>query len=107
VTGSVFLAHGEPEAVEGLRTRLETAGFAPAQLKAPQIDDVYRLVPEGAEIVEGGDHRIAPGRAATLDWHNDRADLMIALNRALEAAPDDAAREAIIARLKAMIAGKG
>jgi metallo-beta-lactamase family protein len=107
VTGSVFLAHGEPEAVEGLRTRLETAGFAPAQLKAPQIDDVFRLIPEGAEVVEGGGHRIAPGRAAKLDWHNDRADLMIALNRALEAAPDDAAREAIIARLKAMIAGKG
>ncbi|MFY8139459.1 MAG: MBL fold metallo-hydrolase, partial [Caulobacter sp.] len=102
-----FLAHGEPEAVEGLRTRLETAGVPPAQLKSPQIDDVYSLAAEGAEVVEGGGHRIAPGRAAKLDWHNDRAALMIAINRALEAAPDDSARETIIARLQAMLAGKG
>jgi metallo-beta-lactamase family protein len=107
VAGSVFLAHGEPEAVEGLRTRLETAGFMPAQLKAPQIDDVYSLAADGAQVVEGGGHRIAPGRAAKLDWHNDRAALLIALNRTLEAAPDDAAREAIIARLQGMLAGEG
>jgi metallo-beta-lactamase family protein len=103
VAGSVFLAHGEPDAVEGLRTRLETAGFGPTQMKAPQIDDVYSLFSQGAEIVEGVDHRIGAGRAAKLDWHNDRASLMIALNQALDVAPDDAAREAIIAKLQAAL----
>ena len=107
IGGSIFLAHGEPEAVEGLRARLEAAGFPPDQPKAPQIDDAYRLAPERAVEAEHAAPRIAAGRAAKLDWHNDRTALMIALNRALDTAPDDAARQAIIARLQADLSGVG
>lgn len=37
--------------------------------------------------------------AARLDWHNDRAAFLLGLNAALEQAPDDKAREALLRRM--------
>ncbi len=104
VAGSVFLAHGEPEATEGLRKRLEAAGFPPDRLATPRIDDAWRLSPTGAESIEGG-ARLPHGEAPAFDWHNHRAALNLAISRALEDAPDDAAREALIERLRAVVGG--
>lgn len=107
VRGSIFMAHGEPNAVEGLSKRLVAAGFPADQLVAPRIDDTFKLKPGRAEQSEAAPRRIQPHAAATLDWHNARADLLMALNDALEAAPDDAAREALLARLHGDLAAAG
>jgi metallo-beta-lactamase family protein len=104
VAGSIFLAHGEPHAVEGLRERLIKAGFPADQLVTPAIDDSFNLGKGRAAASLGAPHRIAPDAAAKLDWHNARAGLLMALNEALEKSPDDAAREALIARLRADLA---
>lgn len=103
ISGSVFLAHGEPNASEGLRTRLQAAGFPAAQLNTPRIDDAWRLTPTGSELMEGGS-RLPHGEAPAFDWHNRRAALNLAISQALEQAPDDAAKEALIARLRQALA---
>ena len=103
IAGSVFLAHGEPDAAEGLRTRLQAAGFPAGQLNTPRIDDAWRLSPTGSELIEGGS-RLPHGEAPAFDWHNRRAALNLAISRALEDAPDDTARDALIARLRQALA---
>jgi len=103
VSGSVFLVHGEPKAAQGLRERLGKAGFDAERLITPEIDDAYELRVGGAEPCKHGAPRIRPHAAAALDWHNARARLLMRLNGALEAAPDDAAREALLARLQALL----
>ena len=100
VAGSVFMAHGEPHAVEGLRERLTAAGFPADQLVAPRLDETFRLRKGRAKAEEGAPARIPPNATARLDWHNARAALLLRLNEVLDRAPDDAAREALIAQLR-------
>lgn len=105
IAGSVFMAHGEPHAVEGLRERLVAAGFPADQLVAPRLDETFSLGKGRALATEGAAPRIPPDAAAALDWHNARTRLLMALNEVLENAPDDAAREALIARLRKDLGG--
>jgi len=100
VTGSVFIAHGEPNAVEGLRERLILAGFPADQLVAPRLDETFSLGKGRAKAQKGEQPRIPPEATAKLDWHNARAQLLVKLSEVLERAPDDAAREALIAQLR-------
>ena len=44
VTGSVFIAHGEPDAAEGLRRRLIEADFAAERLVIPALDEGFALL---------------------------------------------------------------
>lgn len=102
VRGKVFIAHGEPDSAEGLRARLAGAGFAEEQLVAPTLDERFLLAGATA-TAQAGTPRLAPGAAARPDWHNDRARLLLDLESRLKAAPDDAAREALLARLAAAL----
>jgi len=105
IAGSVFMAHGEPGAVEGLRERLVAAGFPADQLIAPRLDETFRLRKGRAEAQEGATPRMAPEATAKLDWHNARAQLLLKLGEVLERAPDDAAREALIEQLRRDLGG--
>ncbi len=99
ISGSTFIVHGEPEASAGLRDRLAAVGFPVERLVIPAIDDRFRLTRAGAESEETGSRRLPSEAAARLDWHNDRAAFLLGLNAALEQAPDDKAREALLRRL--------
>lgn len=103
VGGMVFLAHGEPDGLEGLRGALAEAGFAPEKLAIPALDERFRLTKAGATAV-AGKARILPAAAARPDWHNARARLMLDLNARLDALPDDASREAMLAALSRSLA---
>ncbi|OHB27583.1 MAG: MBL fold metallo-hydrolase [Phenylobacterium sp. RIFCSPHIGHO2_01_FULL_69_31] len=103
VSGMVFLAHGEPDGLEGLRGALAEAGFAPDKLAIPALDERFRLTKAGATAV-AGKARILPAAAARPDWHNARARLLLDLNARLDALPDDAAREAMLAALARSVA---
>ncbi|MDP1632765.1 MAG: MBL fold metallo-hydrolase [Caulobacter sp.] len=104
ITGSVFLAHGEPNAVKGLQARLAKAGFPPEQLVAPTLDETFTLGTGRAEVVDTGPPRLAPDAPTALDWHNARADFLVSLNAALEETKGDPERAALIARLKKVLA---
>lgn len=106
VTGTIFLAHGEPDGLEGLRDALGKTGLPPERLVIPALDERFRLERTGAALQEGA-ARILPAAAARPDWHNARARLMIDLNARLEALPSDAAREAMLESLsRAVAAGR-
>jgi metallo-beta-lactamase family protein len=99
VAGSVFLTHGEPESRRAVKDRLVAAGFAADRIEAPDLDSAFKLERVAAEPLPTSPR--APADAAIrLDWHNERSRLLLDLNDALEAAPDDAARSAILDRLK-------
>lgn len=104
VSGSVFLAHGEPEGLEGLRDALAKAGFAGDRLTIPNLDETFELRRAAAATAEPGRARIAPAAASRPDWHNARSALLLNLNAKLEALPDDAAREAMLLRMAQALA---
>ncbi len=102
VRGRVFLAHGEPDSLEGLRGRLVQAGFDPSRIEVPALDD--RFLIKGPETTaQPGPARLAPDTAARGDWHNSRAQLLMDLDARLEALPDDRAREALLRQLAGKI----
>ncbi|HEX5379929.1 MAG TPA: MBL fold metallo-hydrolase [Phenylobacterium sp.] len=104
VGGTTFIVHGEPSAEEALRTRLVDAGFNPERIEIPVMDASYKLRRAQVELTEERTPRLGPHVATALDWHNARAQLLIDLDARLSAAPDDAAREALLADLSRTLA---
>lgn len=106
IAGSLFLAHGEPEALEGLKVALTQAGVDPARIVVPDLDARFGLTRDAA-AAEGGTARLRAAAAGRPDWHNARSRLILDLNARLEALPSDAAREAMIESLaRAVAAGR-
>jgi metallo-beta-lactamase family protein len=103
ISGGIFLAHGEPASLQGLKTRLSAAGLPADRITIPAMDEGFSLERGGASVQPMGVRRIAPDAAARADWHNARAQLLMTLNDQLEAAPDDDARERLITRLAAAL----
>jgi metallo-beta-lactamase family protein len=99
VAGRVFLVHGEPESRRALQDRLVQAGFDPACIVCPEIDDGYRLERAAAEPAPEAAPRVSPGASTRLDWHNARSQFELELEEVLQAAPDDAARLKLLERL--------
>lgn len=99
IRGSVFLMHGEPDSAAGLQRRLAVA-LPDTATTVAELDRAYALKPASAATAEpAGRTRLAPSAPARLDWHNARAAFLVELNRRLDAATDDDAREALIAKL--------
>lgn len=103
IKGQVFLAHGEPPALKGLAERLERAGFYPAKIAIPALDQTFELTRAEAHVVGSGPPRLGPGRAASLDWHNTRADLMARFNARVEDAPSDETRLRLLLALEGLL----
>jgi metallo-beta-lactamase family protein len=104
VAGGVFLIHGEPEASEALAARLAGEGVAPAaRVLRPVLDEGFRLhrgtAPEGLGPAPHA-RRLDPEHVGALDWHNQRAALLLGIEEALDAAPDDRTRAALLDRLR-------
>jgi metallo-beta-lactamase family protein len=105
VPGGVFLVHGEIEAMEALAQRLKDSKVAASdQVFMPVLDERWSL-PKGArpKRLESKGRRADPARSGRPDWHNQRAALMLAIESATENASDDAAREALLHRLRAAL----
>ncbi len=108
ISGSIMMIHGEPDAQEGLRQRILGRQLVPdAAILRPMMDEVLQLqpgaVPQRA-AQQGRPRSAVPERLGRPDWHNARAALLLQINEAIERAPDDAAREALIQRLRGMLA---
>lgn len=96
----LFLVHGEQEAIEGLMARLD--GVVEAEhVLAPVLDETYELTRSGAvRRAAEAPPRLAPERVARLDWHNDVSRLILDINEALAATPDEKRRDVLIRRLR-------
>ena len=107
VAGGLFLIHGEPEASEALAGRLAAEGVAPAaRVLRPVLDEGYRLLPGAAPESAAAPTRVRrlhPEDIGAPDWHNQRAALLLGIEEALDGAPDDRTRAALLERLRRAI----
>ena len=104
LTHDLFLVHGEPAAIQGLAARL-TGVLDAAHILQPELDQAFDLTDTGARRVEGAPHpRLPAGKVARLDWHNDVSRLILDVNEALAATPDEKQRAVLIRRLRAALA---
>lgn len=100
--GSLFLAHGEPDAVADLRAAV-TAADPRRSVILPAIGETYALPKHGAaRRIRTG--RTELGHAVVRDWQNDYADLASNLKQELQRIESDAARREAIARMRAILA---
>jgi metallo-beta-lactamase family protein len=106
VRGAIFLVHGDPPAMRALRERLVAIGCDPTRIVTPELDQGYDLTPTTGPVAHPAPARLDAGRAAAReDWHNAHARLRLDIAEALRRLPDDAARERLIARLRAQLEG--
>ena len=100
LTQDLFLVHGEPQAMAGLAARL-TGVVAPAHVLMPALDETYALSRDGAtRLATAAVPRLEPERVARLDWHNDVSRLILDINEALAATPDERSRNVLIRQLR-------
>lgn len=100
LTHDLFLVHGEPDAIEGLAARLD-ATVSAAHILRPALDEAFELSNTGARRLSGAPApRLPPEKVARLDWHNDVSRLILDINDALAAKPDDKQRAVLIRRLR-------
>lgn len=107
VRRNIFLVHGEPNALDGFKTRLATAGISEDRIIIPDLDDEFLLAGDRAEKPKASRQpRIAPMSASNLDWHNDLAQLSMDIVDELEGAADEKSRQKILRRLRRALEGE-
>ncbi len=98
---SIFLTHGNPEALKALKKRLISAGLPPAKIIIPNLDDEFELSTKTSPHRKVGvKARLEPEAVTHLDWHNDFAQLSLDIRAALEKAADEKSRRKVIRRLR-------
>jgi len=96
----LFLTHGEPNAIEGLRNRVADL-LAAEHVITPELDRAYELTPAGAREIETERmHRVSPGEMGRLDWHNDLSKLLLDISQTIEKEADERNRAKAIRRLR-------
>ncbi|MDF0546732.1 MBL fold metallo-hydrolase, partial [Sphingobium sp. H39-3-25] len=101
ISGSLFLDHGEPEAVEALRT-LTQADDPAASIIAPQIGEIYALEPSRpARRIQAA--RIDMEPLSGPDWQNDYADFITHLKQHLGHIRSERARRDALAQMRRVL----
>ena len=94
VSGSLFLSHGEPDAIENLRKLAQSQALA-TSIISPQIGETYQLSPAlAAKRTKTG--RAELQHAIGRDWQNSYADFATNLKRELGRIKDAEARQKAI-----------
>lgn len=108
VRHGLFLTHGEPGAMIGLRGHLAGIGLDPALVHLPALDAIYELAAGAAPQLLPGPSRLPPEAAALpADWHNAHAHLVLELGRKLKELQDDEQRLLLLDRVRQALAPVG
>jgi len=101
VGNTIFMTHGEPDAMQGLRQKLEAIGCDGEHIIAPAIDDRFDLAVSKAPERHAQLKRISEAAAtAPTDWHNAYAKLLLDMGEKLKTMDDDDARAELLAALR-------
>jgi metallo-beta-lactamase family protein len=104
----VFLTHGEAEGMDGLTRRLAGDVAATDRIFRPALDDNYDI--SGAVPVLMPPEKLQRAerdKVGQPDWHNELASLTLDIGAAVGSAADDAARAAIIGKLRHALEAAG
>jgi metallo-beta-lactamase family protein len=105
IRNQIFLVHGEEAAMAGLAARLHGV-LAPRDILMPALDEGFSLAPTGAQaMARVVPPRLQPAQVARPDWHNDVSRLILDINDALQASPDERSRGVLIRRLQRALDG--
>ncbi|WP_282607402.1 MBL fold metallo-hydrolase RNA specificity domain-containing protein [Pelagibius sp. Alg239-R121] len=105
ITRGLFLVHGEQTSLNALKEGVTEKDLPADSVIIPKLDDEFDLSGHGAKLIKGAaPRRLAVEAVNKLDWHNRLAAFSLDLRGQLEAAGDDTAREAILARLAKSLA---
>lgn len=101
ISGSLFLDHGEPDAIEGMRRELQRRQPS-LQVRLPQIGERYALEPRKPA------KRIATGRsdieqAIGRDWQNAYAEFATTLKSRLDKIEDERRRQKAIEDMRKVL----
>ncbi len=101
IAGSLFLTHGEPEAIETLRRLSQSNDFA-SSIVTPEISETYALVAgKAAKRTRTGSPELQ--RAIGRDWQNSYADFAANLKKQLARIDDEEARQKAIADMRRIL----
>jgi metallo-beta-lactamase family protein len=101
IGGSIFLTHGEAEAIESLRRELQGKDAA-AHIVTPRLGECYTLGP-AAPAKRTATGRIEAQQAVGRDWQNDYADFSVNLKRELQKIGDAAKRKEALDRMRRIL----
>ena len=108
VRRTLFLDHGEEQALAALREALTAEGLDAEAIVVPELDETFTLELAEPPLRTRAAPRIAPELArAREDWHNAYARLLLDLGQRLQALPSDTGRLALLRRLRALLEEKG
>lgn len=97
IHGTLFLNHGEPEALAALADEIHSV-HRDCSIRIAEPGERYALSPgKAAKRVSTGDHALVA--TAGRDWQNDYATFVTGLKADLMALKDDAARQKAIERM--------
>ncbi|MFN3891496.1 MAG: MBL fold metallo-hydrolase [Beijerinckiaceae bacterium] len=99
IAGNLFLVHGEERAMEGLRARVSGV-VANDRIIAPALDETWEIERDSARRIAGGTPRLPPEKLGHIDWHNDLSNLILDINDAIRAEPDERNRARLIRKLR-------
>lgn len=99
VNRSIFLSHGEEDALETLRDHLIAADCSPDSILLPKLDETFELIPQRVPRRIFETPRVVQEEAMGEDWHNEYALFLIQLADELRELPDDAARHRLLDQL--------
>jgi metallo-beta-lactamase family protein len=106
--GALFLTHGEDEEREALRAALVAEGdFSSDQVILPLLDDAVDLLATGVAGVRRAAQPRTDLEQMSSDWNNAYQALLVDLEEGLRAAPSDAARLALMKKVRATLAPAG
>ncbi|WP_448192773.1 MBL fold metallo-hydrolase [Azospirillum sp. sgz301742] len=104
VRQGIFLVHGEVQARVAIRDALLGRGWAPDAVATPNLDETPDMSARHPLAVTEAQARLpASAVIAESDWHNGYADVVLSLKRALDAAPDDVARDHLLQQVRSAL----
>ncbi len=106
VIGGLFLNHGEDQSRETLRAILDEKGIEASKIHCPQFDESFELSASCA--ISKGRSKQTRGNDTlpAFDYHNQYAELNIAINNKLESDASDEEKAKILEAMKAVLDGK-
>ncbi len=101
IRSGLFLVHGEPVAIDGLKDRL-SAAIPAATMITPSLDSGYRLTKTGAvEVLRAAPPpRLSAEQVGHRDWHNDYQSVVLDLEEKLRQAADQKGRAVILRKVR-------
>lgn len=106
VQQGIFLTHGEPSALRGLRDHVVEQGYPADRVYIPELEQRFELSLKKPPVSELAKRRVPADEIAT-DWHNDYAAFILTLSQSLQRVPDDAKRRELLRELRDLVSEVG